>query len=512
MLATFLDYGMTTDEAGLNRYGRRLVQWYATLGQDDRAVHWADHFYYGGVFELVNQGIERVLPLDVYETRHLTNTLFGFFGFLAAWGLGSRLAGPFGGFLATIFLVLTPSYYGHAFANPKDVPLASLYAVGAWAALRASDAVPRIGWREGLLAGAAIGLAAGVRVAAIVLFGYAATLWLACLWLEARWGANGGSPWRGLRRVAVATVTAVVTGWAVMIAFWPYGQVKPFRHPFLAWQKFSRFWETVTVLYDGRLLIAREAPREYLPRLLSLTLPEFYPLAALLGGAALLSLLVRRARWSPTTAKRILQTTWVLSLAAAPVAWVVLRHTPLYNGTRHLLFVVPPLAVVAGVSAAKFLGRPGWSLARSVGAAVLAASLLATAADMVRLHPYQYVYYNRLFAGGVAGAANRYELDYWGASFREGIEWMVAHYPEREPGEKVRVAGYSATHVPFWHYLSKTARGRRVFAVVTPEQNPHVLFATTAIREHEQVSGRVLHVVRRLGTPLLYLFETRQPR
>jgi hypothetical protein len=511
MLATFLDYGITWDEGGLNRYGRRIAQWYSTFGQDDRAAHWADHFYYGGVFEIANLGVQALVPFGVYETRHLTGALFGFVGFVAAWGLGSRLAGPFGGALSALFLVLTPCFYGHVFANPKDVPLASLYALGAWAALRASDSVPRLGWREGVLTGAAIGLASGVRVAAIVLYGYAAVLWLACLWLHSRTpeGANVG--WRAVRQVGTAIVSAVVTGWVVMVAFWPYAQVKPFRNPFLAWRKFSYFWDTVTILYDGRLLIARDGPREYIPNLLSLTLPEFYPLAGLLGGAALLALLGRRATWNPATARRVLQALWVLSLAAAPVAWVVARHTPFYNGARHMLFVVPPLAVVAAVSAAVFLRRPGWRLARALGAAALAGSLLVTAADMVQLHPYQYVYYNRLFAGGVKGAADRYELDYWGSSFKEGIEWMVAHYSRRPPREKVRVAGYSSAHVPFWYYLDKTAEGRRLFEAVTLAEHPHVVFATTAIREHEQASGRVLHVVRRQDTPLLYIFEARAP-
>ncbi len=35
-------------------------------------------------------------------------------------------------------------------------------------------------------------------------------------------------------------------------------------------------------------------------------------------------------------------------------------------------------------------------------------------ADSIRLHPYQYVSFNRL-TGGIPGAAPLFELDYWGA-------------------------------------------------------------------------------------------------
>ena len=36
----------------------------------------------------------------------------------------------------------------------------------------------------------------------------------------------------------------------------------------------------------------------------------------------------------------------------------------------------------------------------------------------MRLHPYEYAYYNS-FAGGVGGAFRTFELDYWGTSYRE---------------------------------------------------------------------------------------------
>jgi len=42
---------------------------------------------------------------------------------------------------------------------------------------------------------------------------------------------------------------------------------------------------------------------------------------------------------------------------------------------------------------------------------------------MVMLHPDQYVYYNG-FVGGVAGAENRFKLDYWANSFAEAVRGL----------------------------------------------------------------------------------------
>ena len=47
---------------------------------------------------------------------------------------------------------------------------------------------------------------------------------------------------------------------------------------------------------------------------------------------------------------------------------------------------------------------------------------------MQLLHPYEYIYYNGL-VGGVQGAFRRYELDYWGTSYREAAGYLGAVAP-----------------------------------------------------------------------------------
>jgi hypothetical protein len=51
-------------------------------------------------------------------------------------------------------------------------------------------------------------------------------------------------------------------------------------------------------------------------------------------------------------------------------------------------------------------------------------------AEMVRLHPYEYTYFNGL-SGGVAGARNRYMLDYWGLSLKQASHALLARLAER---------------------------------------------------------------------------------
>ena len=63
---------------------------------------------------------------------------------------------------------------------------------------------------------------------------------------------------------------------------------------------------------------------------------------------------------------------------------------------------------------------------------------IASRHSLVRLHPFQYTYFNCL-AGGVAGAAGKYETDYWLTSYKEAIEWIEAQPPVRWTASRICV-------------------------------------------------------------------------
>ena len=46
----------------------------------------------------------------------------------------------------------------------------------------------------------------------------------------------------------------------------------------------------------------------------------------------------------------------------------------------------------------------------------------------IKLHPYQFIYYNN-YDGGVSGADRQYELDYWVTSYREATMYLNDEAP-----------------------------------------------------------------------------------
>jgi hypothetical protein len=175
-------------------------------------------------------------------------------------------------------------------------------------------------------------------------------------------------------------------------------------------------------LFEGEAILVPDMPRSYVPTLLALTLPELF-LGLGAGGVATALIAIMRnsqglGRRPPGQRGNLL----LLVLAAAlPVVTAVLARPAMYNGIRHFVFVLPPLAVLGGFAVARILD---WAQQQGVAAAVtvgivFVAGTAAPGAEMARLHPYGYTYFNGL-AGGVQGARNNFMLDYWALSFKEG--------------------------------------------------------------------------------------------
>ena len=100
---------------------------------------------------------------------------------------------------------------------------------------------------------------------------------------------------------------------------------------------------------------------------------------------------------------------------ALPLFSLVLLNPPLYHNFRQALFLIPAMFMLAAFSLELVFSKMTQSWLRLL---LIAAIAFPGIYASVKLYPYEYVYYNSL-VGGPAGAANRYELDYWRISLRE---------------------------------------------------------------------------------------------
>ena len=352
VLLTFDQYGEGFDALVQDVYGQDVLRWYATLGHDRSALSYIDLYYYGGLFDGLAALANLVSPFGHWATRHLLEALFGLLGLVAVWRTARRLGGPLAGFLSLAALALMPSWYGMMFINPKDIPFAAMMAAALYAGTCILDAVPRPGWRRVVGFGACAGLALGVRVAGVLCFLYLALALLLAAWrLESARHARFRLALRfGLRILLPSFALA----WTLMLICWPWAQTSPILHPWEALTHFAGIHSHIRTLFFGEEVGRQGVSALYLPVYLAIKLPEVVLVMLAAGLAALAGRLWRKVMPVPSPALLL-----VLLAAWFPLAYAMATAPQLYDAERHFLFVLPPLAILAGLGCARLLHETG---------------------------------------------------------------------------------------------------------------------------------------------------------
>jgi 4-amino-4-deoxy-L-arabinose transferase-like glycosyltransferase len=423
-LLTFRDYGLGWDDYTHSQHGDLLLALYGSGFRDTRALSFVNLYMYGGGFDMAAALLAKVLPFDLFETRRLTGAIVGLIGLAVTWRIGRRVGSPLTGLLALVLLAVCPLYYGHMFINPKDAPFAVAMAVLLLGLVRALETYPRIPPATTLLLGLGFGLSIGSRIMGgfgVITMSIALGL---IVFVQARtdgWRASG----RNLGAFIVALVPAVILAVAAMALIWPWAVADPLN-PIRAIGYFAHFFEKPwKELFQGALIEVPDMPRSYVPVLFGLQMPEIF---LMLCGTGLIGTLIA-AFASPLPLRRRAMLLAVALAALLPLLVAVATRPAMYNGIRHFVFVLPPLAVAGGLAGALIAARArtleDGRVASWAVLAVLLAGLALPVIHMARLHPYQYAYFNPL-AGGVAGARDRYMLDYWGLSFKQAAQGLLA--------------------------------------------------------------------------------------
>jgi hypothetical protein len=412
--ATLESYAISNDEEVQQRYGELIIAYYLSGFRDQSLFHFSNLYLYGGLFDIVAVFAERALPfLDAYLIRHVLSALTGVAGIAGTWATARLVAGPRAGAIAAFALAVTGCWYGAMFNHTKDIPFAAAMIWATYFLLRAARDLPFPRQRDVIGFGLTLGAALGIRVLGLLLVGYVAFAILAQL-VHRRDTPRGQLGF--FAESVIALAPAFLIGYAIMLLAWPWSALSPLN-PIRGLIDFGQFHYQIRTMLDGHVYTMSTVPRWYVPAYIMIRLP----LIVLTGAAAGFALAFWR-QLHVTAAQRV-EPVLLAVIALFPIACEVLDDGPAFTGLRHFLFVVPVLTALSGIgfdALLKLLKGRGPMFARAASVAIV--GLLAwNAVRLVRLHPYENLYYNQL-VGGLPGAAGRYATDYWVSIMPEAVE------------------------------------------------------------------------------------------
>lgn len=500
-----LDSGITTDEFVQRNYGDMVLGWYRSGFTDRAAISYRDLYLYGGLFDLTAQALNatKLFCRDVFDLRHSLSSLVAVSGVCATWLAGHRTAGPRAALFAAMFLALTPAWIGHGLFNCKDIPFGTAAAFVMLASMRIVMRRGPLRWSDAFCAAVALGCTLAIRSGGMFMLAYPLLAIGARAWAERHeWPEISVHPlsrsWLRHSLIGVSKFVCMLPiTWALMLSAWPWAQQEPLTRPFTAASVAANFSWHGQLRFKGELITEEHIPASYLPTWFGLTLPDTYLLALGCALIAVVGTLLRRQSRTRRTAAVSLLIVFVL----APLLAVIIRRPVIYNAHRHFLFLLPPLATLAGLALDHVLnGQYPALLRRSVSALALGLASL-TAYDMWSLHPYQYVYFNRI-SGGLPAQGPRFDTDYWGSSYREAFEWVIHHY---DPGgtRQIKVKTCSADKVI--RYYREQWQVERFVLANSPRAAE--VFLDPVRPDCHELPGDELHRIERQGLPLIYLMR-----
>ncbi|MGD0750230.1 MAG: hypothetical protein ABSA23_02360 [Anaerolineales bacterium] len=402
---------------------------YRYLFRGDHALLSFSDRFYGAIFEVPLLWASSRFSIPI----HLAIFLIFVFGVILFFFLGKRIFhSSWWGLLGAVALAVSPRIFSDAFYNSKDIPflVAAIAAICTLVVL--SDALTRKKpwWMFVAITVLNAGASAvfiSTRVAGVMILPLALLL-LLLKTLESP------STWK--RNLAILSAYLALTI-GLTILFWPILWRNPWKEFVSAFSMMSKYPFSRPVLYEGKYFLPENLPWHYLPVWIGITTPVIVLagiLPCLIGWIGnIISVIKSKEKVQTLISSASEISIWfvVIGWLVIPIAAIYLFHSVLYDGWRQMFFIYP---VIVLISLRGLIFLYHWmeriplhlNVIRIIAGSVLLLGLIEPAWFMVRYHPYENVYFN-VFAGDPTTLRQRFEMDYWGLSYKQGIDFILTN-------------------------------------------------------------------------------------
>jgi len=423
-LAIVRDYGIHWDEPAWRQTGHIFLK---GLLAKDTAFLTNPNRYAGTGFEMVAAAAEnffRVTQNDrnAYFLRHTLVFLTFFLGSCFFYKLSLNIFKDWRWSLTgCVLLVASPRIFADSFYNSKDIPFLAFFILSMYTLMEISRQVRQPRPPAIVCHGMVCAFLAGIRTFGLIVF--IITVLMLLFQRPCK---------KALSNLLILTITYVVTCLILFPVLWhkPIQQlaqavtmIKP--HPWLS-----------EVLYNGDFIRSDQLPWHYSLHWVLITTPVSYLLFFITGFIQNIVSIFQRERGEKQYLVFGLLWFW------GPLLIAFIFNRGLYDGWRHFFFIYPAFILIS-VQGFKFLwnsvqwlAAPRKSkiryLVRGLLLAILLTDLSGTIYFMVRYHPFQNVYFNRIAGKDLAEIKKKFELDYWGLSYRQALESITRSDPRPE--------------------------------------------------------------------------------
>ena len=436
-LFTMNQYGVTWDEQNERQLVDAYSRYFETGNKEEIALPDNPELRHYGtatpfLITYTSKISQKLIGLNTPSANHLFIVFSGLILLIGTFLIARLLFNPEVAFYSVLFLSLFPHFIANTQYNPKDVPIAAWITISFFCFCQF---IYKKRYLYAILAGIFMGVALATVVSAIISIPIFFVTYLSFLFFHER--IYKDTNWKEyLFRDSILFLVFIVVTIFVLFVCWPVLWTEPGMF-FSAIQLFQHHTWNGLVLFNGHFILASEMPWYYAPQAILMSLPILVDILGVFGvfyclRKIILSVktLIKSTCINPECPSLLFSISTILLWALIPIAIFVLPGAVNYDGIRHFFMVFPPLIILAAVGMSiimtdlrnLFLNYRVSYFVSILFLLLVSSSLLI---ENIRIFPYGGSYYNELVRLIIpAHIENIFEAEYWGAPYREGVQWL----------------------------------------------------------------------------------------
>lgn len=416
-------------------------KFYTSFGQDTIYRQAANDLHLGPewlsarvMVDMVNLVISKPFGYIIQEEgfhtlRHIIISLIGFLALVYVSLITYRVRQDWiWASVASLLLLFSPRFLGHATINPRDIPFLAFGLMAAYYSIRYIETYPKHSWKYALLTMLGIGLSLNVRNGGFLFVVYFA-FFIGLNWIAQNWFFKKKMPFptKSILHAAVVYLGA----YAIGMIFWPKGlDGQAEMGLFQDISQSQQYPLNIRQLFEGKMMMSNEFPWYYQLKFISITTP-----ISVLAGLALFVLFglkkTIKSNWLPTA---------IVAFAALfPPLYIIYSKANVYTGWRHILFCYPYFVILATLGWAYVAEKIKNAKALYIALGLTLLTSLPAIWYVLNNRDHVYCYFNEL-VGGNKGAWGEYEQDYWALSVSEGGKWLAENVLSKNNGDTIVIS------------------------------------------------------------------------
>ena len=404
-LSVVKDYGITTDEPFQRTIGYfwyiHIIELFSQnfglindLKVKFDSMYWSDELSKGDFrqytvfFDLFAVVIEQLLQIkevsNAFLIKHYLTFIVFFMSSIFFYKIiFQRNKNTFISLLITSLYITSPRIFGESFYNCKDIVFMSFCVFAIFFTLKN---LKEFKTKNIILLALFTGIATDIRIMGILLSGLFFIFFILSSLEEENF----------LKKNFKYLILYSIIYFLTVFIFWPYLWSSPIDNFIISLKSFSNYGWGGSVLYLGSYVKASSLPWHYIPVWILVSMPIMIIIFFSLGIFStiflffkkLINLSEKAKLWSNTNEKRDF---FMLFYFLIPLFTVIILDSTLYGGWRHLYFLYPGLIYFVIISFEKLEKH-----FKKIFLVLFVASLIINVFNLIKLHPYQSVYFNSL--------------------------------------------------------------------------------------------------------------------